>query len=279
MTPTRRAAAGLMTLGCVMGLLLAGTTVASAATDAYVRLAHLSPDTPQVDVYVASVSSPATSFVVPGVGYGAVSPYRPLPAGAYVVSMRLAGASSASPPVISTTVDARPGGAYTIAGTGMSAALGLTVIADQLTPPAAGKAAVRCVNGAASVPAVDVGRAGAEPWATDVRFATTTDYSEVPPGSFPLHVAVAGKPAVDLPVTLAANSVYTVLLVDEKGTLAARLILDSAGNPAMPIGSVETGAGGTARLAGPAPVGVAAAVLVSVMAMTVVAGIQRAHSR
>ena len=65
--------------------------------DSYLRLAHLSPDTPKVDVYVASVADPARSFVVPGVGYGAVSPYQPLPAGSYVISMRGAGAPADSP--------------------------------------------------------------------------------------------------------------------------------------------------------------------------------------
>ena len=77
--------------------------------DSYLRLAHLSPDTPKVDVYVASVSDPAQSFVVPGVGYGAVSAYQPLPSGSYVISMRGAGAPADSPAVISTSVDARPG--------------------------------------------------------------------------------------------------------------------------------------------------------------------------
>ena len=76
---------------------------------AYLRLAHLSPDTPTVDVYVDSAADPSRSFVVHGVGYGAVSQYQPLPPDSYVISMRPAGADAATPPVISATVDARSG--------------------------------------------------------------------------------------------------------------------------------------------------------------------------
>ena len=79
MTATRTPGPGLAVrrlltlLVAAAGLLLAGPGVAGATQgDSYLRLAHLSPDTPNVDVYVASVSDPAKSFVVPGVGYGAV---------------------------------------------------------------------------------------------------------------------------------------------------------------------------------------------------------------
>ncbi len=54
------------------------------------RLAHLSPDTPSVDVYVDSVSSTDTGIVLTGVGYGTVSGYQSVPAGTYTVSMRSA---------------------------------------------------------------------------------------------------------------------------------------------------------------------------------------------
>ena len=101
MTLHRRILLVAAAVGSALGLLLALSTPALAASDAYVRLAHLSPDTPNVDVYVSSVADPRDSFVVPGVGYGAVSPYRALAPGSYVVSMRGAGAAADSPPVIS----------------------------------------------------------------------------------------------------------------------------------------------------------------------------------
>lgn len=279
MTQIRRSlAAALVALLTVAGALLLLSGTAGASTDAYLRLAHLSPDTPDVDVYVTSVADPASSFIVPGVGYGTVSAYRALPAGTYVVSMRLAHAPASSPAVISTSVDARPGGAYTVAGTGMSAELGLSVLNDRLTLPAAGRAAVRVVNGAVSAPTVDVGPAGAPTWVSGVKFATSTGYSDQPLGNWPLQVTAPGKAPVSLPVSLDANSVYTVLLLDKGDSFTAKLIRDSAGTGVVPVGSVETGQGGEAPGAS-LPIGAAAAAIVLVLAGTVVAGVRRAGAR
>ncbi|MDT7574132.1 MAG: hypothetical protein QOH17_465 [Pseudonocardiales bacterium] len=281
MTLHRRILVTVAAVGSVLGLLLALATPALAATDAYVRLAHLSPDTPNVDVYVSSVADPKDSFVVPGVGYGAVSPYRALAPGSYVVSMRGAGAAADSPPVISATVDAKAGQAYTVAGTGLSASLGLTVLTDQLDLPPAGKAAVRCINGAVSASSVDLGQAGKQPWATGVKFATTTPYTDVSLGTWTLHVSAPGKPAVDLPVTIDANSTYSVVLLDKKGAFTAQLIRDSAGSQVVPVGGVETGFGGTAPSDPVALLafGTAAVALGGVFALTLVAGVRRARSR
>lgn len=231
----------------VLGLLLAAPGAAIAQPgDSYLRLAHLSPDTPNVDVYVASVSDPSRSFVVPGVGYGAVSSYQPLPSGSYVISMRGAGAAADSPAVISTSVDARPGGAYTVAGVGMSASLGLAVLTDRLELPAPGKASLRVINGAASAPAVDVGPATGPAWAGPVKFGTDTPYVDVPLGTWNLKVSAPGRPDLTTPCELDANSVYTVLLVDRGGSLKAELLTDSQGSKVLPSGGVNAGFGGSA---------------------------------
>ncbi len=284
MTVHRRVLTTVAAVGAALGLLFAVAAPAMAGDQAYVRLAHLSPDTPKVDVYVASVANPSQSIVVPGVGYGAVSPYRPLAPGSYVVSMRLAGASKDSPPVISTTVDAKAGQAYTVAGTGLSASLGLTVLNDQLNAPPAGKAAVRCINGAVSASAVDLGQAGKQPWATGVKFATTTPYTDVNVGTWVLHVTAPGKPAVNLPVTVDESSTYSVVLLDKKGAFSVRLIRDSAGSTVAPVGGVETGFGGTAPAdtAALLAFGAAAVALGAVAAMTglsAAARVRRARSR
>ena len=290
MNPGRRVRRLLPTvfavLGAALALLLASAAPAMAADQAYVRLAHLSPDTPNVDVYVASVADPSKTIVVPGVGYGAVSPYRAVAPGSYVVSMRAAGAPKDSPPVISTTVDAKAGQAYTVAGTGLSASLGLTVLTDRLDLPPAGKAAVRCINGAVSASAVDIGQADKQPWATGVKFATTTQYTDVNAGTWTLRVTAPGKPPVDLPVTVDQDSTYSVVLLDKKGAFSAQIIRDSAGSKVAPVGGVETGFGGTAP-GTPDPLallafGTAAVALGAVAAPTalrLVAGVRRARGR
>ena len=50
---------------------LGGITVANAAPEeGWIRLAHLSPDTPKVDVYVSSFGNDDDPTVLRSVGYG-----------------------------------------------------------------------------------------------------------------------------------------------------------------------------------------------------------------
>ena len=129
--------AALVTLAS--GLLLAAAPTASAGTaapaagrDGWIRLAHLSPNTPPVDVYLYSFGDPKAKTVLKHVAYGDVSPYMKVASGEYSVAMRAAGAKPGSPPVLSTSVHIAPGAAYTVAGLGPAKALRLAVLHDRL---------------------------------------------------------------------------------------------------------------------------------------------------
>ncbi len=243
-------------LATTAGLPLPG---ARAADDGLLRLAHLSPDTPAVDVYVDSVADPTAGQVFPAVGYGTVSDYQPVPAGTYAVSMRPAGADPATPPVLSTTVEVGAGSARTVAGVGPFADLGLAVLEDDLTPPPAGASRLRVVAAAASAPTLDVAVPGGPPVAASLAFAGTSGYVDVPAGATVLTVTPGGGAPTELPVELAAGSVHSVLVLDRPGGgLTVRAVLDAAGPGVVPSGGVEAGLGGTAPSAGPAPVAPAA---------------------
>ena len=235
----------------LLALALVGAPAVALATTppqdapAYLRLAHLSPDTPTVDVYVDSAADPSRSFVVPGVGYGVVSQYQPLAPDSYVISMRPAGAPASSPAVISATVDARSGAAYTVAGTGKSADLGLDVLTDKLDIPPAGKASVRVINAALSVPSADVGPVNGPVWAQDVAFGTETAYVDCPLGRWDLAVS-SPETSATVPLTLQENSTYTVLLIDKGNGLEPQVTRDSTGAGTVPSGAIETGLGGAA---------------------------------
>ena len=114
---------------------VASASTASAGTG-WVRLAHLSPNTPAVDVYLYSFGDPSAELVLRHVGYGVVSPYEALAAGEYTVGMRAAGAADTTKPVLSASLTVAPGGAYTVAGLGPESGLRLQVLNDQLTTPA-----------------------------------------------------------------------------------------------------------------------------------------------
>ena len=73
MTMLRRVLILVAAVGAALGLVLAVAAPAMAADQAYLRLAHLSPDTPKVDVYVASVADPGTRSSCP---VSATAPYR-----------------------------------------------------------------------------------------------------------------------------------------------------------------------------------------------------------
>jgi hypothetical protein len=240
--PTR----GLTVVLVCAALCTLGVSPATAQNGGLLRAAHLSPDTPAVDVYVDSISQPAEPIMLPAVGYGMLSDYMDVAPGAYTVSMRSAGAAPDAPPVLSTTVDVQPGSAHTVAGLGSFADLGLKVLDDDLTLPPPGQARVRVIAAASTAPKLDVSLAGMTA-ATDLAFARASDYVVVPAGATSLEVTPAGGTPTPLPIDLATGSVYTVLVLDGAGGgLQVQTKLDAGGMGVVPAGGVETGAGGSA---------------------------------
>ncbi|MFI7574152.1 DUF4397 domain-containing protein [Micromonospora sp. NPDC049497] len=251
------AGTGALLLGTATLTVAGAPAGAGAATVGYVRLAHLSPDTPAVDVYLAAPGRPDPQ-VFPAVGYGVVSTYLPLPVGRYAVAMRQAGAPADEPPVLTTEVAVTSGSAHTVAGVGRYADLGLRVLRDDLSTPAAGRARVRVVQASVRAPIVDVAAADGPRIAEGVRFATTSDYREVEAGRWRLRLGGSGGPTTDTEVTLDGGAVYSLLVLDGKqGGLTTELRQDAAGGAAVvPAGGIDTGAGGTAgRSAYPLVVG------------------------
>ena len=127
----------LATSALLLGIPAAATAYASSATTGtgWIRLAHLSPNTPAVDVYLYSFGNSNAMIVLHHVAYGTVSPYETVQAGDYSVAMRGAGASATSQPVLSTSVTISAGHAYTVAGMGPESGLRLQVLDDELTTP------------------------------------------------------------------------------------------------------------------------------------------------
>lgn len=248
-TVLRLGVAGLVGLaGATLGLAFGGSP-AGAATPSYVRLAHLSPDTPNVDVYMTSYTRPQWKLVIKGVGYGAVSPYQRVQPDRYAVSMRPAGAAASSPPVLSTNVNATSGKAFTVAGVGPYADLGLAVINDDLTLPAKDQVRVRVLQGSARAKTVAVNAVDGPAVTTGVAFAKTTAYAAVPAGKWTLQVASTEQ--TDLKATaavdLSAGDVYSVVVLDAAdGGLTLATHVDAVSAAVTPTGSVETGAGGAA---------------------------------
>lgn len=263
-------------LGAALGWL---APPAAAADTGVLRLAHLSPDSPAVDV---TVDGSTVSFA--GVGYGDVTGYQPLPAGTYTVEVRGAGADPASRPVLTTTVDVQPGTAQTIAGVGTFADLSLSVLHDDLSAPTAGRARVRVLAGASGAPTLDVGVPGSPPLASSLPFGAAGGYVDVPPGDVPVRLSPTGGDVTTVPLTFEAGAVYSLLVLDQDGGgLTAVAVRDAAGPAAPPVGGVEAGViGGTAlpSLGLPAAAGLQLAGRLSPPAspLTALAGAMAAYS-
>ena len=245
-SPVRRLGSAAAALAASATIVLAATP-AQAAGDGYVRLAHLSPDTPAVDVYLKSDSGAVKDQKFDGVAYGALSDYLRLPVGTYSVAMRKTGAAESTPPVLTTQVTVDKGAAYTVAGVGRYADLGLRVLKDDLKLPNAGESKIRIIQASVKAPVLDVGGANGKTIADGVQFATTTDYRQVNPGKWTVKVQPSGGGKTsDLPCTLGAGNVYSLLVLDDKnGGLKPELHIDAARQGTVPQGGVATGVGGT----------------------------------
>ena len=231
----------------VLAAVILTASPAAAAGDGFVRLAHLSPDTPAVDVYLKSESGAVKEQTFPGVAYGAMSQYLRLPAGTYSVAMRKAGADPSTKAVLTTQVTVEDGGAYTVAGVGRYADLGLRVLRDDLKLPAPDESKVRIIQASVRAPVLDVDVNNGPMIADGVQFATTTDYRQVKPGRWTVKVQPSGGgKSSTLPCTLGAGSVYSLLVLDAKGGgLKTELHIDAGRQGTVPQGGVATGDGGT----------------------------------
>jgi hypothetical protein len=227
------------------GLLASAAPASSAplARTGWLRLAHLSPNTPAVDVYLYSFGNPRAQVVLHHVSYGTVSPYLPAPAGTYTVAMRAAGAAASSAPVLSTAVHVKIGRAYTVAGMGPKAGLRLVVLDDQLTAPS-GHSMVRVIQASMREHQVTV-RSKTHLFGRNLIFATATAFESLPKGSYLVHADGSTEAASDQ-VALRSGTIHTLVVLDNSSHLKLVDLTDAVGAKTLPTVAPATGFGGTA---------------------------------
>jgi Domain of unknown function (DUF4397) len=243
----------LLTAATVSVGAVSATAAAAAPASSgfgWIRLAHLSPNTPAVDVYLYSYGMPNAEIVLHHVSYGTVSPYEKVAHGEYTVAMRAAGAAASTKPVLSSNLMVHPGHAYTVAGMGPEKELRLQVLDDRLSTPK-GRALVRVIQASLKEHRVTV-RAGHRTLANDLAFASVTGYTAARPGDWPVHAA-GGTETWSGTVPLTAGSIHTLVVLDSTGGLKVTDLMDAAGSSAMPSGGAGTGLGGTAPRPAPSP--------------------------
>ena len=240
----------------------AASTLTRTAPTGWLRVAHLAPGVPLVDIYLSSLDG-STKIQIKKAGYGSLTPYQSLKPGVYGVAMRLAGSSATSTPAVTWSVDVKAGAAYTVAAIGKPGALSNRLLTDDLTPPAAGKARIRLIQGAPSAASVTVSAVQGPVLAQNVPYGATTGYADVPQGRWALKVTAAGKTSATS-VDVAAGGVYSLTVVQGSGgalqlktsandlatgtdgkPVSVKVQKDAAGAPAA-VGGIDTGLGGMA---------------------------------
>jgi hypothetical protein len=253
MTMTRRLGRGTaailaaVPLAAAVLVLAAPAASAQSTPDGFIRLAHLSPNTPAVDVYLYSFGSPSTQPVLQHVSYGSVSAFQPVPAGVYGVAMRPAGAAASTMPVVSGSVTVNPGDAYTVAALGPASGLRLSVFPDPQTTPA-GSALVQVIQASLQQHTVSV-MAGSSQLASNLAFGTATSFVPAPAGTWSVRAAGPSQTASQQ-VSLGADTVHTLVVLDGQQGLAIDDLMDAAGSTVMPKSGVQTGFGGAAARPG-----------------------------
>jgi hypothetical protein len=217
------------------------------AAQAYLRIAHLSPDMPAIDVCIAphgttsfqgpligqlaaDLAGDAEAGATPGVAYSQVSAYVPVGLGQMDVRIVAAGATACSAPLAAlpdtTSLPALAVDTYTtllVAGDLLSAGgdQGVTVV---MLPDdavlAGGAASLRAVNAVPSQPALDFGMASlpdASPqWMAlleDVAFAGVSTRANPDDGAVDSKGYLAIEPFSDQPMVARASSSDATLAV------------------------------------------------------------------
>jgi hypothetical protein len=245
----RLAAIPLLLVSCV-AIMAAASPAASAAPlaatstqDGWVRIAHLSPQAPAMDIYLYPFGDPAHPTVLKDVSYGDVSAYMTLAPGQYTLAMRGFDAPASSHPALVSSFMVSAKTAYTVAALGPDPGLRVEVLQDQTTAPK-GQSLVRIVQASLKDDHVTVSY-GSTVLATQLAFGSATGYVAVAPGAHSVQVTASGD-ATATPLQLTANTVHTIVVLDSSSGLTTDDLTDAAGSQLMPSGGAATGFGGTA---------------------------------
>ncbi|MEF8819982.1 MAG: DUF4397 domain-containing protein [Haloferacaceae archaeon] len=219
---------------------------------AMVRVAHMSPNAPNVDVAVDG------STVLEDVAFGAVSGYLEVPAGERQVTITAAGGG---PTVFEGAVSVAAGAAYTVAaagevGDGADEPFAPLVLEDDNAAPGDDTARLRVVHASPDAPAVDVTAASSGDALFDGVAFGESGYVEVPAGDYTVQLrgdteANDGDVVASYDLNLAGGQVYTAFAAgyltpdDEPADTAFDLLVarDTGGGGMVDVGTPDGGTG------------------------------------
>jgi hypothetical protein len=265
---TRRMIIALaLALGFLGGLVPDGH---AAAPGPLLRVVHASSDAPALDVYVDG------QRVTTAPEFGAVTPYTTVPVGNSTVQVLAAGAGPGGVAFLSTQVDLREGGAYTIVAADRIGQMVSVALSDTLSAATDGKAHVRLVHVSPDAPRIaDVAVVGGPVVARNLPFTGATGYLAVDPGTYAFEIRPAGTIqalATTPPITLVGDRSYSVFVMGQLGNNTFQAIISADNADTGGVGSLPTAGGGGMASSAPdrAPLALGLAGLVAAAAGLVV---------
>ena len=220
-----------LVLGIFVLLASFGTQVptATAATPAFVRIIHASPDVGTADIFVDGAKL-LSSFQ-----FGAVTGYVAIPPGPHKVQIALVGKGIGGS-VLSQTLSVTPGLAYTVAAIGSQQtgpSLEVFVDSNYVVP---GSTKVRVYNLSPNAGTVSVSNGGSNLLGS-LAYQQASNYLALSEGSYTFNVATSNSNApLSLSSALKANTVQSIFLVGMlNGNPQLQLVQTSANAlPGMP---------------------------------------------
>jgi hypothetical protein len=196
--------------------------IVSSPTLSQVRVIDTSPDAPGIDVYLNN------SALVYNLGFGTITSYVPADPNTYTITTKVNGSSQVLTSGKATFATSKQ---YTILLGNIAANLQQSTITDQGQAAPTGQIAMRFLDQATRVGAMDIYLvpAGAKftsvtPIVTNITFGTNTGYLNVPTGTYTIVLVPTGTVPTSstiatytgAQITYTGGSATTVILIDQQ---------------------------------------------------------------
>ena len=209
-------------------------SIAGIQPTTQVRVINVSPDAPALDIYQNS------SVGLYNVGFGTVSTYIPVAAGAYTHAAYTAGTQQQLANVRGSFLS---GNQYTVLAGNVAANLQMTVLRDQAFAAPNGQVALRFLDQATRVGPIDIylvspgsAHSRVAPIDTGLSFGSNTGYINAPSGTYSIIAVPSGTSSISTAsplytgsqISYASGSAHTIVLIDQQPSSASALQVISA---------------------------------------------------
>ncbi len=209
-----------LTLICIglLCIMVPGLVNAAPSRSTFVRLVNASQDAPPISLYTNGKQ------LVNNISFSAVTNYMQVPAGETHIQVAPVGVDAIKATAVVATL--RADGFYTIAVIGEPVEMTATIIADDLSAPAADKARVRVYHFSPDSPAIDVLKIAVpkidplkdgDKIVYGLPFPTASNYVDINAGSYDLQArpATVADPVLAnrSNITLGAGSIYSIFTI------------------------------------------------------------------